>query len=58
MIKSNWKIFYQNFVEKMVSEDGFECYPEMNYQVMMGYADSEQNKGFGKVPLMIEQMEI
>ena len=39
MIKSNWKIFYQNFVELLASKEGCESYPEMNYRCMMSYAD-------------------
>jgi len=58
MVRTNWKVFYLNFIEKMISEQGLESYPEMNYQTALSYADSEINKGFEKVPLMVEQMEI
>jgi hypothetical protein len=42
----------------MISEQGIESYPEMNYLTAMSYSDNEVNKGFEKVPLLIEQMEI
>ena len=53
-IRSNWKVFYQNFIEKMMTEDGMEHYPEMSYHTAMSYADSSLNDSFQKVPLIVE----
>lgn len=58
MVRTNWLIFYLNFIEKMITEEGLESYPEMNYQNAMSYANSELNDAFSKVPLIVEQMEI
>jgi hypothetical protein len=54
LVRTNWEVFYQNFIEKMISPQGMESYPEMNYFTAMSYADSDLNKGFDKVPLIIE----
>ena len=59
MIRTNWKVFYLNFIEKMISLEGLETYPVMSYQTAMNYGrDSEMKESFSKVPLIIEQMEI
>ena len=54
MVRTNWNVFYVNFIEKMISVEGIETYPEMNYLTAMSYANSDVNKGFEKVPLIIE----
>ena len=40
MIKTNWIVFYVNFIEKMMNPLGLEHYPEMHYQNAMSYADT------------------
>jgi hypothetical protein len=54
MIRTNWKVFYLNFIEKMISENGINSYPDMNYHSAMSYADSDLNDAFTKVPLIVE----
>jgi hypothetical protein len=54
MVRTNWKCFYINFIEKLVTVHGFETYPEMNYQSAISYAEHELKKGFEKVPLKVE----
>jgi len=54
MVRTNWLVFYLNFIEKMISETGIESYPDMNYHTAMSYANSDNAEAFSKVPLIIE----
>ena len=54
VIRNNWQIFYVNFIEKMMTYDGMESYPDMSYKTAMSYSEAKVADACNKVPIIPE----